>query len=87
MEPLTFRGRLAGVSKRKSGCQQDCSTDEREAARGKHDRVRTQARIEMIEHLEQALVLADELHDGATQGYLIECALDKTRSKLQVGQP
>lgn len=85
MEPLTFRGRLAGVSKRKSGCQQDCSTDSgrrHAASMTEFERKRGQ----MIEHLEQALVLADELHDGAT-GYLIECALDKTRSKLQVGQP
>jgi hypothetical protein len=34
----------------------------------------------MIEHLEGALALADELGDGTT-GYLIERALDETRSR------
>jgi hypothetical protein len=36
-------------------------------------------REKMIEHLEQALNLADELHDSVT-GYLIECALDEARA-------
>jgi hypothetical protein len=36
-------------------------------------------RDRMIEHLEAALVLADELKDGAT-GLLIETALDQARA-------
>jgi hypothetical protein len=36
-------------------------------------------RDQMIEHLEQALALADELHDSLT-GYLIERALDELRA-------
>ncbi|MGA7455127.1 MAG: hypothetical protein WBW73_29085 [Rhodoplanes sp.] len=36
-------------------------------------------RDQMIEHLEAALVLADELHDSLT-GYLIERALDEARA-------
>jgi hypothetical protein len=38
-----------------------------------------QKRDEMIEHLEAALALADELKDGVT-GYLIETALDQARA-------
>ena len=36
-------------------------------------------RDQMIEHLEAALVLADELHDSLT-GYLIERALHEARA-------
>jgi uncharacterized phage-like protein YoqJ len=36
-------------------------------------------RDQMIEHLESALALADELKDGVT-GYLIETALDQARA-------
>jgi DNA-binding ferritin-like protein len=36
-------------------------------------------RDQMIEHLEHALALADELHDSLT-GYLIEHALDEART-------
>ena len=36
-------------------------------------------RDQMIEHLEQSLALADELHDSLT-GYLIERALDEARA-------
>ncbi len=36
-------------------------------------------RDQMIERLEQALALADELHDNLT-GYLIERALDEARA-------
>ena len=36
-------------------------------------------RYQMIEHLEQALALADELNDSLT-GYLIERALDEARA-------
>ncbi|MFO1098249.1 MAG: hypothetical protein U1E81_08245 [Xanthobacteraceae bacterium] len=38
-----------------------------------------QKRDQMIAHLEQALTLADELHDPLT-GYLIETALDSARA-------
>jgi DNA-binding ferritin-like protein len=37
-------------------------------------------RGQIIEHLEQALALADELGDGDT-GFLIERALDEARSR------
>ena len=36
-------------------------------------------RDQMIEHLEAALALADELHDSLT-GYLFERALDEARA-------
>jgi hypothetical protein len=39
-----------------------------------------QKRGEIIKHLEEALVLADELQDGET-GYLIERALDEARAR------
>jgi hypothetical protein len=40
----------------------------------------------MIEHLEAALALADELHDSLT-GYLIERALDEARAgDFQIGR-
>jgi hypothetical protein len=40
-----------------------------------------QKRDEMIEHLEAALALADELKDSMT-GYLIERALDEARAAI-----
>jgi uncharacterized phage-like protein YoqJ len=44
-----------------------------------------QTRDQMIEHLEAALALADELKDGAT-GYLIERALDEARAAMVTAQ-
>ncbi len=44
----------------------------------------TKKRAAMIEHLESALGLADELNDAMT-GYLIERALDEARSHLVGG--
>ncbi len=38
-------------------------------------------RRRMIEHLEQALALADELMDALT-GYIIERALDEARARM-----
>jgi len=40
-----------------------------------------QKRDQMIEHLQQALALADELKDSIT-GYLIERALDEARAAV-----
>ena len=37
-------------------------------------------RGELIKHLEEAMVIADELEDGMT-GYLIESALDEARAQ------
>jgi hypothetical protein len=36
-------------------------------------------RAELIKHLEEALVLADQIHDPMT-GYLVETALDAARA-------
>ncbi len=43
-----------------------------------------QLRNKMIEHLEAALALADETHDGLT-GYMIESALDSIRAATWPG--
>jgi hypothetical protein len=91
MELLGVRGRLAGIGKRRSGRKQDCNTEKeqlhdglqfrrpaetaREGSMTEFERKRDQ----MIEHLEQSLALADELHDSLT-GYLIERALDEARA-------
>jgi hypothetical protein len=40
----------------------------------------TSKRGELIRHLEDAMVIADELEDGTT-GYLIERALDEARAQ------
>jgi DNA-binding ferritin-like protein len=40
-----------------------------------------QKRDQMIEHLQKALALADEINDSAT-GYLIERAMDEARAAM-----
>lgn len=45
-----------------------------------------QKREQMIEHLEQALAVADELKDSLT-GYLIECASDEARAGVVTAFP